>query len=73
MWKGPTRLIQLARWKKVEEVCALTRALPTEEQPKQIIATHKGLLNPLRVRLLDIPNIIDHQGQRAAATLHENR
>jgi pre-mRNA-processing factor 8 len=58
VWAGQKRLGQLAKWKTAEEVCALIRALPTEEQPKQIIVTRKGLLDPLEVHLLDFPNIV---------------
>jgi len=58
VWAGQKRLVQLAKWKTAEEVCALIRALPTEEQPKQIIVTRKGLLDPLEVHLLDFPNIV---------------
>lgn len=58
VWQGQKRLSQLAKWKTAEEVCALIRALPTEEQPKQIIVTRKGLLDPLEVHLLDFPNIV---------------
>eukprot|EP00106_Octopus_bimaculoides_P022674 XP_014790116.1 PREDICTED: pre-mRNA-processing-splicing factor 8 [Octopus bimaculoides] len=32
--------------------------LPVEEQPKQIIVTRKGMLDPLEVHLLDFPNIV---------------
>jgi len=52
VWAGQKRLGQLAKWKTAEEVCALIRALPTEEQPKQIIVTRKGLLDPLEVHCL---------------------
>merc|ERR1719498_311006 len=58
VWAGQKRLSQLAKWKTAEEVCALIRALPTEEQPKQIIVSRKGLLDPLEVHLLDFPNIV---------------
>lgn len=34
------------------------RSLPVEEQPKQIIVTRKGMLDPLEVHLLDFPNIV---------------
>jgi hypothetical protein len=37
---------------------ALIRALPMEEQPKQIIVTRKGMLDPLEVHLIDFPNIV---------------
>jgi pre-mRNA-processing factor 8 len=48
----------LAKWKTAEEVAALVRSLPVEEQPKQIIVTRKGMLDPLEVHLLDFPNIV---------------
>jgi hypothetical protein len=35
---------QLAKWKTAEEVAALVRSLPVEEQPKQVIVTRKGML-----------------------------
>ena len=41
-----------------EEVANLLRGLPIEEQPKQIIVTRKGMLDPLEVHLLDFPNIV---------------
>ena len=49
VWAGQKRLGQLAKWKTAEEVAALIRALPVEEQPKQIIVTRKGMLDPLEV------------------------
>uniref|UniRef100_A0A6A7G0N0 Pre-mRNA-processing-splicing factor 8A n=2 Tax=Hirondellea gigas TaxID=1518452 RepID=A0A6A7G0N0_9CRUS len=58
VWAGQKRLGQLAKWKTAEEVCALIRSLPVEEQPKQIIVTRKGMLDPLEVHLLDFPNIV---------------
>eukprot|EP00497_Spongosphaera_streptacantha_P005692 TRINITY_DN73_c0_g3_i7.p1 TRINITY_DN73_c0_g3~~TRINITY_DN73_c0_g3_i7.p1 ORF type:complete len:1335 (-),score=191.34 TRINITY_DN73_c0_g3_i7:113-4117(-) len=58
VWAGQKRLSQLAKWKTAEEVAALIRSLPTEEQPKQIIVTRKGMLDPLEVHLLDFPNIV---------------
>ncbi|KAG9252809.1 putative pre-mRNA processing splicing factor [Emericellopsis atlantica] len=57
VWAGQKRLGQLAKWKTAEEVAALIRSLPMEEQPKQLIVTRKGLLDPLEVHLLDFPNI----------------
>uniref|UniRef100_M4EKZ3 PRP8 domain-containing protein n=1 Tax=Brassica campestris TaxID=3711 RepID=M4EKZ3_BRACM len=33
-WAGQKRLGQLAKWKTAEEVAALVRSLPVEEQPK---------------------------------------
>jgi pre-mRNA-processing factor 8 len=53
VWAGQKRLGQLAKWKTAEEVAALIRSLPVEEQPKQLIVTRKGLLDPLEVHLLD--------------------
>lgn len=47
------RLGQLSKWKAAEEVAALIKSLPPEEQPKVIIATRKGMLDPLEVHLLD--------------------
>lgn len=58
VWAGQKRLGQLAKWKTAEETCALIRALPSEEQPNQLIVTRKGMLDPLEVHLLDFPNII---------------
>ena len=73
VWAGQKRLGQLAKWKTAEEVClmthlshhhsfvqvaALVRSLPVEEQPKRIIVTRKGMLDPLEVHLLDFPNIV---------------
>ncbi|KAF2727175.1 putative pre-mRNA splicing factor [Polyplosphaeria fusca] len=57
VWAGQKRLGQLAKWKTAEEVGALIRSLPVEEQPKSLIVTRKGLLDPLEVQLLDFPNI----------------
>jgi len=42
----------LAKWKTAEEVAALIRSLPVEEQPKQIIVTRKGMLDPLEVCMI---------------------
>jgi len=58
VWAGQKRLGQLAKWKTAEEVAALIRCLPIEEQPRQIIVTRKGMLDPLEVHLLDFPNIV---------------
>ena len=38
VWAGQKRLGQLAKWKTAEEVAALIRSLPVEEQPKQVRA-----------------------------------
>ncbi|KAH7855572.1 hypothetical protein Vadar_026369 [Vaccinium darrowii] len=58
VWAGQKRLGQLAKWKTAEEVAALVRSLPVEEQPRQIIVTRKGMLDPLEVHLLGFPNIV---------------
>lgn len=58
VWAGQKRLGQLAKWKTAEEVASLIRSLPVEEQPKQIIVTRKGMLDPLEVHCLDFPNIV---------------
>ncbi|PIO70980.1 PROCN domain protein [Teladorsagia circumcincta] len=58
VWAGQKRLSQLAKWKTAEEVAALIRSLPVEEQPRQIIVTRKAMLDPLEVHLLDFPNIV---------------
>merc|ERR1712100_936734 len=58
VWAGRKRLSQLAKWKCAEEVAALIRSLPVEEQPKQIIVTRRGMLDPLEVHCLDFPNIV---------------
>jgi pre-mRNA-processing factor 8 len=58
VWAGQKRLSQLAKWKTAEEVAALIRSLPVEQQPRQIIVTRKGMLDPLEVHLLDFPNIV---------------
>lgn len=57
VWAGQKRLGQLAKWKTAEEVAALVRSLPREEHPKQLIATRKGIVDPLEVHMLDHPNI----------------
>ena len=57
VWSGQKRLGQLAKWKTAEEIAALIRSLPREEQPKQLIVTRKGMLDPLEVHMLDFPNI----------------
>jgi pre-mRNA-processing factor 8 len=48
----------LAKWKTAEETGALIRSLPVEEQPRRIIVTRKGMLDPMEVHLLDFPNIV---------------
>ena len=51
VWAGQKRLSQLAKWKTAEEIAALIRSLPVEEQPRQIIVTRKGMLDPLEVHV----------------------
>ncbi|KAJ1984313.1 hypothetical protein H4R34_000737 [Dimargaris verticillata] len=58
VWAGQKRLGQLAKWKTAEEVAALIRSLPIEEQPRQLIVTRKGMLDPLEIHCLDFPNVI---------------
>lgn len=58
VWSGQKRLGQLAKWKTAEEVTALIRSLPREEQPQQVIVTRKGMMDPLEVHMLDFPNIL---------------
>ena len=58
VWEGQKRLSQLAKWKTSEEVAALIRSLPVEEQPKKIIVTRKGMLDSLETHLIDFPNIV---------------
>jgi hypothetical protein len=48
-WAGQKRLSQLAKWKASEEVAVLIRSQPVEEQPKQIIVTRRGMLDPLEI------------------------
>jgi len=58
VWAGQKRLSQLAKWKTAEEVAALIRSLPVEEQPRQIIVSRRGMQDPLEVHMLDFPNIV---------------
>ena len=70
-WEMTLNLIWWRRWRPRDvtrrprreginptQVAALIRSLPVEEQPKQIIVTRKGMLDPLEVHLLDFPNIV---------------
>ncbi|VEU19289.1 DEKNAAC100659 [Brettanomyces naardenensis] len=57
VFQGQKRRTQLAKWKAAEEVAALVRSLPREEQPKQVIITRKGMMDPLEVHMLDFPSI----------------
>lgn len=63
VWAGQRRLSQLAKWKTAEEVAALVRSLPKEEQPKNLILTRKGIVDPLEVHMLDFPNISIRQSE----------
>ncbi|GMM36116.1 U4/U6-U5 snRNP complex subunit [Saccharomycopsis crataegensis] len=63
VWAGQKRLSQLAKWKAAEEVAALVRSLPKEEQPKQLIVTRKGMLDPLEVHMFDFVNIRIRQSE----------
>lgn len=57
IFQGQKHRSKLSKWKSAEEVAALVRSLPKEEQPKQVIITSKGILDPLEVHMLDFPNI----------------
>lgn len=56
-WAGQKRLGQLAKWITAEEVAKVIKGLPREEQPKQLIVTRKGMVDPLEVHMTDFPNI----------------
>lgn len=58
VWAGQKRLSQLSKWKTAEEVAALIRSLPVEEQPRQVICTRKAMMDPMEVHLLDFPNVV---------------
>lgn len=58
VWQGQKRLSQLAKWKTAEETAALIRSLPIEEQPRQLIVTRKGMLDPLETHCIDFPNVV---------------
>jgi pre-mRNA-processing factor 8 len=57
VWAAHQRLARLAKQKAAEEVAALVRALPVEEQPKQIIGTH-AMLDALEQQMQDFPDIL---------------
>lgn len=57
MFQGESHRSKVSKWKSAEEVATLVRSLPKDEQPKQIIITTKGILDPLEVYMLDFPNI----------------
>lgn len=56
-WAGQKRLGQLAKWITAEEVAKVIKGLPREEQPKQLIVTRKGMVDPMEVHMTDFPNI----------------
>jgi pre-mRNA-processing factor 8 len=58
VWAGQKRLSQLAKWKAAEELVALMRTLPVEEQPKQVIALRSSIRDPLETNLVDFPNVV---------------
>ena len=47
VWAGQKRLGQLAKWKTAEEVAALIRSLPTEEQPQAAHRYSQGSSRPV--------------------------
>ena len=55
VWAGQKRLRQLSMWKAAEEVGALIRSMPLEEQPKQIIVMRKGLMEAMGVWIQSFP------------------
>lgn len=57
-WAGHERLPQLAKQKTAEEVAAFIRSMPAEEQPTQLIAMRRGMLDALQVQLGDFPKIV---------------
>nr|XP_048326705.1 pre-mRNA-processing-splicing factor 8A-like [Ziziphus jujuba var. spinosa] len=57
-WEGQKLLGQVAKWKTDVEVAALVRSLPVEQQPKQIVATRKGMHDPLEANFLDFCNVV---------------
>jgi len=52
VWTAQKRRGELAKQLAAEEVAVLIRSLPTEEQPKQIISTRKGMLGHLETHVL---------------------
>eukprot|EP01029_Cantina_marsupialis_P024439 TRINITY_DN628_c0_g1_i5.p1 TRINITY_DN628_c0_g1~~TRINITY_DN628_c0_g1_i5.p1 ORF type:complete len:2322 (-),score=828.59 TRINITY_DN628_c0_g1_i5:259-7224(-) len=58
VWLGQKRLSALAKFKAAEELAALIRSMSPLEQPKQVICTRKGMLDPVESHLLDFPNIV---------------
>jgi len=56
--QGRSVLVSWLSGKQQKKLLHFVRSLPVEEQPKQIIVTRKGMLDPLEVHLLDFPNIV---------------
>lgn len=57
-WKQQKRLSQIAKWKAAEEILNLIHTLPFSHRPDEIITTRKTLLDPIRVQLIDYPEIL---------------
>lgn len=74
VWAGQKRLGQLAKWKTAEEVAALVRSLPVEEQPKQVIVTRKGMLGKFLLLKCFIHNLYGVRSSRGSfARFSEHR
>lgn len=46
------------KWKTAGAVAGLVKSLPEAERPKQIIATRRGMVDPLRIKLGDFQDIV---------------
>jgi pre-mRNA-processing factor 8 len=57
-WKQQKRLSQIAKWKAAEEISNLIYTLPISHRPDEIITTRKTLIDPIRVQLIDYPEIL---------------
>ncbi|ELP90364.1 pre-mRNA-processing-splicing factor, putative [Entamoeba invadens IP1] len=57
-WAGQKRIGQLKHWKSAEEVVKIIGSLPKEERPRSVIASLKGLIDPLETHLIDFPSIV---------------
>ncbi|KAK8792464.1 hypothetical protein WA588_004960, partial [Blastocystis sp. NMH] len=58
VWAGQKRLTQLAKWKTAEELTAIIKSMPVEEQPRQIIVTRKNLMDAVQSQMVDFPNCV---------------
>ena len=58
VWAGQKRLTQLAKWKTAEELTALIKSMPVEEQPRTIIVTRKNLMDAVQSQMVDFPNCV---------------